>query len=82
MWLSTHWPQLLPKFLDQPILNSPYDHPQRHWELESGRPTHRIVERRREASFITSIPKPKGQRRGQRQLARDQAAAQGRRESN
>ena len=76
MWLSTHWPQLLPNFFDQPILNSPYEYPQRHWELESGRPTHRIDESRREASFITPIPKPKGQRRGQRQLALDQAAAE------
>ena len=66
----------MPSFFEQPILNSPYEHPRRHWELDDGRPTHQIVEHRREASFITPIPKPKGQRRGQRQLALDQAAAE------
>ena len=65
----------LPSFFEQPILNSPYGYPQRHWELDAGRPTHRIVERRREVSFVTPIPKPKGQR-GQRQLALDEAAAE------
>ena len=73
---SKHSASTLPSFFEQPILNSPYEHPQRHWELDDGRPTHRILEHRREASFITPIPKPKGQRRGQRQLALDQAAAE------
>ena len=65
----------LPSFFEQPILNSPYGHPRRHWELDNGRPTHRIVESRREASFITPIPKPKGRRRSQRELGLDEAAA-------
>lgn len=47
-------------FFDHPILNSPYDHPQRHWELDAdGQPTQKIVEDRRRAEFITPIPKPK-----------------------
>ena len=47
-------------FFDQPILNSPYEKPQRHWELdEEGQPTQQIVEERRRADFITPIPKPK-----------------------
>ncbi|MGE0826831.1 MAG: BPTD_3080 family restriction endonuclease [Candidatus Binatia bacterium] len=47
-------------FFDRPILNSPYEYPARHWELdESGQPTQRIIERRRRAEFITPIPKPK-----------------------
>src|SRR3977135_4598517 len=47
-------------FFDQPILNSPYEYPRRHWELdEAGQPTQRIVENRRGAKFITPIPKPK-----------------------
>jgi type III restriction enzyme len=47
-------------FFDQPILNSPYEYPQRHWELdETGQPTQQIVETRRGAKFITPIPKPK-----------------------
>ncbi|SFI18005.1 BPTD_3080 family restriction endonuclease [Nitrosomonas sp. Nm34] len=50
-------------FFDQPILNSPYDSPGRHWELDaSGQPTQRIVESRRPAEFITPIPKPKKQK--------------------
>jgi len=47
-------------FFDHPILNSPYDCPQRHWELDSeGQPTQQILETRRRAEFITPIPKPK-----------------------
>ncbi len=47
-------------FFDKPILNSPYECPSRHWELdESGQPTQRIIETRRRAEFITPIPKPK-----------------------
>ena len=48
------------QFFDHPILNSPYDYPLQHWELdESGQPTQRIIETRRRAEFITPIPKPK-----------------------
>jgi type III restriction enzyme len=47
-------------FFDHPILNSPYECPTRHWELdEAGQPTQRIIESRRKAEFITPIPKPK-----------------------
>jgi type III restriction enzyme len=47
------------KFFDQPILNSPYEYPARHWELDDdGQPTYRIIEQRRGAKFITPIPKP------------------------
>ena len=47
-------------FFDHPILNSPYEYPSRHWELdEAGQPTQKIIERRRTAKFITPIPKPK-----------------------
>jgi len=56
-------------FFERPILNSPYEYPQRHWELdESGQPTQRIVEARRLAEFITPIPKPK-KRKGQAKQA-------------
>ena len=48
------------RFFEQPILNSPYEYPARHWELdESGQPTQTIIEKRRRADFITPIPKPK-----------------------
>ncbi|MGP0088759.1 MAG: BPTD_3080 family restriction endonuclease [Xanthobacteraceae bacterium] len=47
-------------FFDHPILNSPYEYPIRHWELdETGQPTQKLIERRRSAKFITPIPKPK-----------------------
>ena len=47
-------------FFEQPVLNSPYEYPNRHWELdETGQPTQKIIERRRPAQFITPIPKPK-----------------------
>lgn len=48
------------RFFDHPILNSPYEYPMRHWELDAdGQPTQRIIERRRTAEFITPIPKPR-----------------------
>ena len=51
------------QFFEKPILNSPYEYPARHWELdESGQPTQRIDERRREAKFVTPIPKPRRRR--------------------
>ena len=51
------------RFFEQPILNSPYDPPDRHWELDpQGQPTQRIIENRRKAEFITPIPKPKKQK--------------------
>jgi type III restriction enzyme len=51
-------------FFDHPILNSPYERPTRHWELDpNGQPTQRILEVRRRADFITPIPKPKKQKK-------------------
>lgn len=48
------------RFYDRPILNSPYEYPVRHWELDTdGQPTQRILEKRRSADFITPIPKPR-----------------------
>ena len=48
------------RFFDNPILNSPYERPGRHWELgPDGQPTQNVVERRRRAAFISPIPKPK-----------------------
>ncbi len=48
------------QFFEKPILNSPYDYPARHWELDpTGQPTQNIIASRRRADFITPIPKPK-----------------------
>ena len=50
-------------FFDQPILNSPYAKPTRHWQLdESGQPTQKIEETRRRVDLITPIPKSKKQK--------------------
>jgi type III restriction enzyme len=47
-------------FFDHPILNSPYECPQWHWELDSsGQPTQEKKNSRRKAEFITPIPKSK-----------------------
>lgn len=52
-------------FFERPILNSPYERPQRHWELDDqGQPTQKIIESRRRAEFITPIPKPKKRKGG------------------
>lgn len=61
-------------FFDAPILNSPYERPARHWELDTqGQPTHRIVESRRLAEFVTPIPKPRKQKgKKQQELALDE----------
>lgn len=62
-------------FFEHPILNGPYDCPQRHWELDDqGQPTQQIVENRRRAAFITPIPKPKKRRgvKNQEQIVFDE----------
>jgi type III restriction enzyme len=47
-------------FFEKPILNSPYQCPRRHWELDrDGQPTQQIAQTRRRADFITPIPKPR-----------------------
>jgi type III restriction enzyme len=52
-------------FFEHPILNSPYEEPRRHWELDGdGQPTQEIISTRRRAEFISPIPKPK-MRKGQ-----------------
>jgi type III restriction enzyme len=53
-------------FFEKPILNSPYEYPSRHWELDAqGQPTQRIIDTRRKAEFIIPIPKTKKQRNQQ-----------------
>ncbi len=47
-------------FFEKPILNSPYDYPSQHWELDdTGQPTQKVINTRRTAEFVTPIPKPK-----------------------
>ena len=65
-------------FFERPVLNSPYEKPGRHWELDGdGQPTQKIVETRRPADFITPIPKPrkrKGRSEQQAALVFDEEA--------
>ena len=53
------------QFFESPIVNSPYDYPARHWELdESGQPTQQLLQQRRSVDFVTPIPKPKRRGKG------------------
>ena len=48
------------RFFEHPVINSPYEYPMQHWELDGqGQPTQEIIKRRRRAEFITPIPKPR-----------------------
>ncbi|MEK6371107.1 MAG: DEAD/DEAH box helicase family protein [Acidobacteriota bacterium] len=60
-------------FFEKPILNSPYEYPAKHWELDENRqPTNHIIEKRRRADFITPIPRAKKQKKEQRDLVFDE----------
>jgi type III restriction enzyme len=61
-------------FFEKPILNSPYEYPSCHWEIDevTGEPTNQVVQRRRRVKFITPFPKPKKRRPGQKALAFDE----------
>ena len=64
-------------FFARPILNGPYDHPRRHWELhppghpQAGQPTQQVVDARRAADFITPIPKPR-KRKGKKKQTQEE----------
>ena len=48
-------------FFENPILNSPYEYPGRHWELDENRqPTGEVKEYRREAEFCRVAEKVAG----------------------
>ncbi len=55
-------------FFEKPILNSPYDYPARHWQLdEDGQPTSEILSTRRPCELITPVPKPKKRKKAKGQ---------------
>ncbi len=63
------------QFFERPILNSPYGYPARHWELDaSGQPTHQVINRRRDVSFISPIPSVKKGKGAQQALIFDEVA--------
>ena len=56
------------RFFERPILNSPYEYPAQHWELDdSGQPTNIILNSRRRSELITPVPKPKKRRKSKDQ---------------
>jgi type III restriction enzyme len=60
-------------FFDHPILNSPYEIPKKHWELDKdGQPTQQVIPSRRKAEFFTPIPKPKKTKAQQETLLFDE----------
>ncbi len=67
--------EMTDSFFERPIINSPYEYPSRHWELDdSGQPTDRILGHRRRVSFITPIPKSKKHKQAQPALPLDEDA--------
>ena len=60
-------------FFENPILNSPYERPEEHWELDpfTGHPTGRVVVKRRLSETITPIPKSRKQRKKSAQATLD-----------
>ncbi len=51
------------RFFEKPVLNSPYDYPERHWRLDENRqPTDEVNDARRPAEYITPVPKPRKQK--------------------
>jgi len=60
-------------FFKTPILNSPYDYPTFHWELDStGQPTGKKLKKRRPAEYITPIPQPRKRRQNQSEFVFDE----------
>jgi len=50
-------------FFERPILNSPYDYPSEHWQLnKDGQPSDKTIPNRRPSELITPVPRPKKQR--------------------
>jgi type III restriction enzyme len=48
--------------IENPIINSPFEEPQQHHELDSrGNPTGQIITRRRASTYLTPIPQPRKQ---------------------
>ncbi len=64
-------------FFTEPILNSPYRCPDRHWELDAtGQPTQQKIYTRRTADFVTPIPKPRKRKAKQKDLLFDDLSTQ------
>lgn len=63
-------------FFDDPILNSPYFAPQRHWEMtKGGHPTDVIVASRRRSELISAMPQSKSKTSTSMQTSMDLSAS-------
>ena len=61
--------------LNNPILNTPFAPPEKHWLLDdSGTPTGETVEQRRRSEYIVAVATPKRKRGGQEELILDDTA--------
>jgi type III restriction enzyme len=65
-------------FFTAPIINSPYELPAYHWELDGERqPTGRKIPGRRPPDFVTPVPKPRKQGgKGQKELQLDEISTE------
>jgi type III restriction enzyme len=69
-----------PIVIENPVLNSPFEEPTRHFEFDEDGITDRIAESRRPSSFFIPIPPPK--RRTKKQTAAQQSWTSDRVETN
>ncbi|MDX1423810.1 MAG: DEAD/DEAH box helicase family protein [Kiloniellales bacterium] len=61
--------------IDNPILNSPFAEPSRHWQLDAdGNPTGNPAEGRRASAYVVPIPKPRKKKADQAELELEGAA--------
>ena len=67
--------------IENPVLNSPYEEPKRHWKFGDDGITDEIVEQRRISSYFVPIPKPR-KRGKEKQLSFDNEWTQARVEEN
>lgn len=62
--------------LDNPILNSPFRAPAKHWVLDNtGKPTGETLPERRRSEYIVAVATPKRKRGGQEEMIFDDGAS-------
>ncbi len=54
--------------IENPVINSPFEEPKRHFRFTEDRITNEIVEARRISSYFVPIPKPKKKSKKQQLL--------------
>ena len=73
---------MAPVVIEQPVINSPFMEPSRHFKFGDHGITNAIVSGRRVSSYFVPIPKPKKKSKGSKQLALDEEWVQDRVEEN